>query len=263
MRAWWGLEQLEICPQTPLHSSPWWAALGWDLPVLHMATWPACGLLFSCCKFSSSSPEWASSNCLPDSFLPGEDDWKSELTFYLSGLWLSSCDSHVTACVSIGFGPFSNFSPRYCKDTLSVTLFWKFTYFCVFISFPLPAECLHWMLFLHLKHTAWAPSYLYMRERIPLILFNLSSFTLLSRTKSTSLQTPNCSRERLLLLLSVFSRRHPIYLFKLLVLSEDSRPSDTPAFTSWRKESILETNQARLPTWAPRLLAGCVKYISE
>lgn len=124
MRARWRLEQWEICPQTPLRSFPWQAALGWDLLVLCMATQLTCWLLFSCCKFSSSSLERASSYvCLPDSFLPGEIDWKSELTFYLSGLWLSSCDSHITVSVSFGFRLFSNFFPWYYKDTLSVTLF--------------------------------------------------------------------------------------------------------------------------------------------
>jgi len=168
-------------------------------------------LLSSCCKFSSSSLERASSNvCLPDSLLPGEDDWKSELTFYLSGLWLSSCDSHITAFISYGFGPFSNFSPWYGKDTLSMTLFWKFRGFFVLIHFPLSAESLHCMLLLQLKNTAWAPSCAYIHWGVALILVNLSSFTLLSRTKWTSLQTLNCSGDKLLLLLSIFSSRQPI-----------------------------------------------------
>lgn len=53
--------------------------------------------------------------------------WSIELAFYLLGVCLSSCESHIPVLVSLGFRLLSNFSLWYSKDALSVTYFWKWS----------------------------------------------------------------------------------------------------------------------------------------
>lgn len=264
MRARWGLEQLQVCPQTPLHSCPWQAALGY-LPVLHTATQLTRWLLFSHCKFSSSSLERASSNvCLTDSFLPGKDDWKSELTCYLSGLWLSSCDSHITVSISFGFRPFSNFSPQYCKDTLSMTLFRKFSSVFILVHFSLSAECLHCMLLLHPKHTAWAPSYLYIHERILLMYY--SAFPLLPcfpgqsglHCKHQTVAETNCCFYWVYFPADILFS----FLRSWSCLKTVIHQTCLPHQLKKRLQKRVSWKQIK-PVALPELLVGCVKYISE
>lgn len=80
------------------------------------------------------------------------------------------------------------------------------------------------------------------------LLFTLSFLLFCTKwTKWTSLQTPGCCRDKLLLLWSVFSSS----LCSFQALGRVCRQLST------------SPSQLISPTWAPCLLAGCVKYISK
>lgn len=204
------LKQPDLFPQPPPHCSPWQAAPGWDL-MLCRPVELACCLLCAHCTSPSPSLERASSNVgLPDSFLPGEDDGVLSL---LSTSWV---------CVWVPVShTFQSWSPwgsgcfliSLC-DTVKMHCPWPIfeneaNFLSQSTSFQMPSLYIAVLLVLSTHHE---PHHMptCVKGYFLCIIQPFFSFTLPSGTKWTSLQTPDCSGDKLLLLWSTFSSRHPI-----------------------------------------------------